>query len=206
MAGETNFSPWDTSQTNMENDAAYASDSTRVNGGANGSPWQAPSCNKTIYQSSLMCAALAQMLVNAGLSPVDGTTPFTAVSVGSNPALTALIGVLENIITTANFNGSISLSANGYIKLPSLLGGLIIQWGTQSYGGGGASANPLPAQTFPITFPNAVFTMVANSNSISTNMVWLAAYQLSTSGFTLTFSTAGAAANAFTARWVAIGY
>lgn len=49
---------------------------------------------------------------------------------------------------------AISIGVDGYIKLPAWLGGLIIQWGTATFGPMGG------AWTFPIPFPNAMLCAV----------------------------------------------
>lgn len=206
MTATNNFCQHNPTAVNQDTDATFATDAVRENGFTPDALVPHGPFQKELYQVTTWVAAAALALENAGFTCLDGSPSPDPGLVTPSASVTALADVLANYITTANFNGSISLSANGYIKLPSLLGGLIIQWGTQSYGGGGASANPLPAQTFPTPFLTAVFTMVASSNSVSTNMVWLAATSLTTSGFTLSFSTGGESANAFTARWVAIGY
>lgn len=56
--------------------------------------------------------------------------------------------------------GNQVLSGNGYQKLP---GGLIIQWGTSSVG---ATTGTI---TFPITFPNSVFTVSGSPSGVSTS-------------------------------------
>jgi hypothetical protein len=208
MSGVTNFVAVNPSAVNQETDTAYAADTQRSGGITTDAILTSQILNKKDYQYSIMIAALAQMLTIKGYSPVDGSPSEATGLVSPSAAQTALAGVLANIITNADLGAgySSSLTGNGYIVFPTYFGGLTLQWGTQSYGGGGASANPLPAQTFPITFANAVFTMVASSNSISTNMVWMSVTDLSTSGFTLSFSTGGESANAFTARWFAVGY
>ncbi|HZJ92202.1 MAG TPA: hypothetical protein VFD09_03905, partial [Thiopseudomonas sp.] len=56
----------------------------------------------------------------------------------------------------AAFKGSNhNISGNGYQKLPS---GLIIQWG------GGAASNAGAALSWPIAFPNGIFSAVAMHN------------------------------------------
>jgi hypothetical protein len=55
---------------------------------------------------------------------------------------------------------AISLAASGYIKLPDWMSGLIIQWGSKTIATGVASANA--DVTFPLTFPNAVYRLVAS--------------------------------------------
>lgn len=91
---------------------------------------------------------------------------------------------------------AISLAASGYIKLPSWLGGLIIQWGeTQN-----------ATVTFPLAFPNAVLqrTIVLNDwNSASSAAgAYTAITSISTTGFTVASAASGLSAYL---RWIVIG-
>jgi hypothetical protein len=89
-----------------------------------------------------------------------------------------------------------SLSTNGYQKLP---GGLILQWGKAVTGGGGAVV------TFPITFPNALFTVKSNANPAT---YISAAEARSTSGATIQarlWST-GNVASGIDVEYLAIGH
>jgi len=92
-----------------------------------------------------------------------------------------------------------SIGTNGYQKLA---GGLILQWGTAGTISGGASV----AITFPIAFPTAALTFVANNNLGVSNSTPTAdaitSYGLSASGVTVrTFG--GTVPNVM---WMAIGY
>ena len=84
----------------------------------------------------------------------------------------------------ANF----SLSANGYQKLPS---GLIIQWGSHA-------AGTSLAVSFPIAFPNAVFSVVGTATTVADGDLETVSYdQYTTSGFRV---------NGDAARWLAVGW
>ena len=89
---------------------------------------------------------------------------------------------------------AISLSANGYIKLPTWLGGVIFEWGRVSIAGSGSAS---------VTFPLAMPTLLATIN-LETNVASEVCYPSSAtnSGFTATQSGA-IATNAY---WFAIGY
>lgn len=65
-------------------------------------------------------------------------------------------GAMSAIAIAAGF--SVSLTANGFIKFPSWLGGLIIEWGKQSFAD--FAGNLTVPCTFPIAFPNNVFNIV----------------------------------------------
>lgn len=64
-------------------------------------------------------------------------------------------GAMSAIAIAAGF--SFSLTANGFIKLPSWLAGLILQWGKSTTA---ITAEGATTITFPITFPNSC--LVAN--------------------------------------------
>ena len=85
----TNFLQWNPTESNQETDAAYEADSLRSGGIQLNNLLPSIMLNKLFYQQSTMNAALAQMLVNKGYSPMD-----TSVS--------ALAAVLANILTNAD--------------------------------------------------------------------------------------------------------
>lgn len=111
---------------------------------------------------------------------------------------------MAKIMTALGF--VVSLSVNGYIKLPSCLGGLIIQWGEAT-----SSSSTYTLVTFPISFTTSCLTAYATSKHDST-MTSTATYAIGLSGVTTTklcvgipFSQNGSlVSSAF--RWLAIGY
>jgi hypothetical protein len=69
------------------------------------------------------------------------------------------------IATAAGF--AASFTSNGYIKLPSWLGGFIAQWGLS-----GQTATSI-AVSYPISFPNTIFWMGIQDNSGQPNLsIW----------------------------------
>ena len=84
-----------------------------------------------------------------------------------------------------------SLAANGYQKLAS---GLIIQWGEIGIGTNGTV-------TFPIAFPNAVFSVVATGDTAAANPVAECANKTTTN-----FLLVSNVAIVYNFQWIAIGY
>ena len=119
----------------------------------------------------------------------------------------------QKIATTAwgKTGFAVSLGANGYIKLPDFLGGLIIEWGTSSAFPTGASTGSVSG-SFPLSFPHAVYSMVATADhagdQAGNQWGWLTVNALSTSGFTITISEQSGShiVDTVHARWIAIGY
>lgn len=68
---------------------------------------------------------------------------------------------MSNIASAAGF--SALLSANGYVALPSWLGGWIIQWGQFT-----TSASGYTDLTFPTTFTNELFAIAGNPSVTGT--------------------------------------
>jgi len=99
------------------------------------------------------------------------------------------------IATAAGF--VISLNTNGYIKFPSWLGALLIQWG---YGTGGTASDFVI--TYPIAFTTTVYSLVASPDYTagSGTVPGLAVFKTSLTTFTGRNSTTIAST-----KWVAIG-
>ena len=106
------------------------------------------------------------------------------------------------IATAAGF--AISLAANGYIKFPSWLGGLIIQWGVAV--SSGTSAGNATA-TFPIAFPTACLEAVAgisSSGAAATLTVQGGAYTTTT--FPMSALNGTSYVNGQAVRYFAVGH
>lgn len=88
-----------------------------------------------------------------------------------------------------------SIGTNGYLKIPGA-GGLMLQWGQFSHGGGGNVA-----VSFPIAFPNAAVAVVPNSvyNGGANNP---SAHSKSAGGFTCYWT----GSVTITIDYIAIGY
>ncbi len=104
-------------------------------------------------------------------------------------------GAMLAIATAAGFY--ISAASIGYIKFPSWLGSLIIQWGSSS-----SASNGILVVTLPIAYPNAALAALANT---SASVVGAGAWGTAlTSNAQITFAASGASAQPF--HWLSIGY
>lgn len=101
---------------------------------------------------------------------------------------------------------STSIGANGYITLPSWLGGIIIQWGRSYPVSGDAGGHSV---SFPLTFPSAVYhinhQLISTGDGVEGNYVYIR-NNFTTSSFRLTYSGApNAYLTANGVFWFAIG-
>ncbi|WP_297813769.1 hypothetical protein [uncultured Methylophaga sp.] len=95
---------------------------------------------------------------------------------------------------------SVSLAANGYVIFPSWMSGLIFQWGLVSKTSGASVSVSLP-----ISYPNEHFCCIPQlaGDYGSTGQEAAAAYDLTTSTFTLKSSNGGSDASCY---YISIGY
>lgn len=132
--------------------------------------------------------------VEAGVSAVKVLSPARL-----KAGLAALIDGTFMAALAAACGFSISLTANGYICLPSWLGGLILQWGGGVISNGGPTTGALP-----MAFPTAVFAMVASDvydgvqtvSITSTKTSWTAWARMPTGSMPTTTSI----------KYLAVGY
>lgn len=107
--------------------------------------------------------------VNEGLgtkAPLDSpaltgtpTTP-TPDAADSSQKIATTAWLYSAMATVMSYFGFvISLSPNGFIKFPSILGGLILQWGTA------VTNNGVGTWTYPIAFPNGPFRVFASQDA-----------------------------------------
>ena len=145
---------------------------------------------------------LISVLSKSGTSKAQANTGATpAATDNSNHLATTswAYSAMTYIAQAAGFN--IQLGVTGFIKLPSWLGGLILQWGKENAVASGGGANV----TFPLTFPNACLSNGATINNTVGNSTALSAGvgTPSVSGMTV-FHNGTNPATAIT--WYAIGY
>ncbi len=103
-------------------------------------------------------------------------------------------GAMSAIATAAGF--AASLTANGYIKFPSWLGGLVIQWGTAG------AVDPQQTITFPIAFPTLCALAVSSDAENAPAAVKSIGVVATTTQLTLTANTSPGG----TVYWFALGY
>lgn len=135
------------------------------------------------------------------LNPATGviaTAVVTAVSdptfvdnSGSAASTSWVRGAMSAIAIAAGF--AASFTANGYVKFPSWLGGLVIQWGSGDAGSAG------PTITFPIAFPTACFVVISGDVGVSPPTVQ-AVNSITTTNFRW-YATGASDASS----WVAVG-
>ena len=99
MAGSNNFLQWDVAKANIQSDVVYEIESSRT-GGAIAGLFEAKLANKLFYQVTTMVAALGQSLSNKGY-------------VVSDSDIAALIVILSNILTKADFGNSAGTVCQG---------------------------------------------------------------------------------------------
>ncbi len=206
MPPSTNFEQWNPGAVNQENDVQYAADPLR-SGGAVGGAFPAISGNKLYYQLGIFVKAFADMLVDKTYSPNDG-------SANPSTALTDLKGVLANVVTQvdlATFQAALLSGfatdfsgTDGYIKLPAILGGFIIQWAQ------GASDNSEGPRTItlPLVFPTAcLMAQVSYKTTASAaNDAWYQITAISTTTVTVYRQTTGGSTQSSNAFVLAVGH
>lgn len=140
----------------------------------------------------IVLGATGLVFVRKDGQTVTAASDSTFVDNSSKAASTSWVrGAMSAIATAAGF--AVSLTTNGYIKFPSFLGGLIIQWGVVGAGIGA---------TFNVAFPNSCLQVIAqiNYNSGTTfNDTHVYISSITNTGFTRGLQTTQA-------RWIAIGY
>jgi hypothetical protein len=103
--GSSNFLPWDQPQTNMQDDATYAADAARENGGTDGVEFPSVSFNKFALQASGMAYAIGQFLASKAFVVADSDLP-------------AVVAALQTLF--ANVPGRGQLQQLGYSPLQNL--------------------------------------------------------------------------------------
>jgi phage-related tail fiber protein len=159
--------------------------------------WCIKAWNAPINQGNIDIAALAALAAQA-TELNQGTA-----KIATQPLVDA--GVDDSTIVTPRklrFGFSISLGTNGYIALPSWLGGLIFQWGASGLINSGAGLSV----SLPIAFPTANLNAFISVNGAGNMASAISGAVNSTSKTAITiyhYSAGGGAANY---RWLAVGH
>jgi hypothetical protein len=154
--------------------------------------------------------------MQAGDIPAGGLVSFTYDPVGAKAIMVSVVpsqmvatqaetdaGTIDNKFITPKklrWGFSASLTPNGYVIFPSWLGGFIIQWGA-------ASVTTSTGVAFPITFPNAIYTLIANQgmNGVANNAT-VDTFSQALTGFTASaFVASTGAAVTRTVSFISIG-
>jgi len=167
MPGANNFLQWNPSIINEESDAAWSSDSQRINGAPSGAIFPSPTANKLFHQVSWFTAAFAQMMANKSYNCVDSN-------------FSNLVTALTNVITNYDVPGHLvqfsnytmnAVSNKGHIVFPN---GFIIQWGRLAVQSGSTAT-----VAYDIAFPTNAFVVLPVSGPGIT-------YQVTVTNITLT--------------------
>jgi hypothetical protein len=201
---DTDFSQFNPGAANQDTDSTYPGDSQRTGGAPTNATFASVLANKVFYQSSTWNRAMALMMVGKGYSPKDGTSPYVA-DASSNAAVTALLAVLNNIITNADLQNAGSPYAAMRIVTQALTDNSTLAASTayvkgQNYAAG-ASAGQLVqggagsggAVTFPTAFSGTPGVSITEFGG-SCNLI-----SVSSTGFTYNFSGSSSIS------WVAVG-
>jgi len=139
--------------------------------------------------------------VGTVLNDADGSAVLTTLGVSafaktilddtSGEAIFATMGAAKDVV------------GDGYQKLP---GGVIIQWGTVAAVALNATTSRADTITFPLTFPTAVFVVVANAVSNGGSAVrGYAGNDKTTSGFTSHVTNDAGSPQDVGVSWIAVG-
>jgi hypothetical protein len=126
---------------------------------------------------------------------IDGRGAVTIVNYDTSPLvpgqLADMVPIYYNqvankfhIVNAGNVTGASSITANGYQILPS---GLMIQWGNFTVNASGGT-QATQSFTFAHTFPNNLFSITANPNTVSNGSAGCATFGItaqSSTGFTV---------------------
>lgn len=138
----------------------------------------------------------------SGTGTVTAASDPTFVDNSASAASTSWVrGAMSAISAAAGF--SILLAANGFIKFPSWLGGLILQWGTITLTGGSAYTTV----TLPIAYTTANFGVYGNAienvGGVTSEALEFGARGLSSFAAIV---LSGTAANNSKINWLSVGY
>lgn len=164
------------------------------------------------YWYHMIMEELMAVIVAAGITPASGTLNqllqalraagvFVTQAVSDDStkvATTAWVrAAMSNIASAAGFAASFGAS-QGYIKLPSWLGGWIAQWGVVV-----TSSSADTTVNYPIAFPNAARSVVGTVGAGTTHITFTTSGTTPTSFICNAISVGGR--NASSCSWLSIG-
>ncbi|MFJ2389886.1 phage tail-collar fiber domain-containing protein [Pseudomonas koreensis] len=175
---------------------------TKASGGVEARPrniavmWCIKAWNAPVNQGNIDVGALAALAQQA--TELNQGTAKVATQTQTD------VGTEDSAVITPKklrFGFSMSLAGNGFITLPSWLGGFILQWGlTPLINSGAGAVVPLP-----IPFPNAILNAFVSVNGLSSFTSALCGTVSTTSKSSISvyhYSGGGGSANY---RWLALG-
>ena len=151
-------------------------------GGVNNTPIGNSSPSTGAF-TTLMASGINSTPIGSSIPSTGAFTTLTATTPASSDNSTHVATTAWNLLGFA-----VSLGTNGYVKLPSWLGGVILQWGSN-----GGSASVSFQYTFNTSYPAVTLGNEGGSANIVNNSI-------SSSGFTLNLSSTGQIVH-----WIAVG-
>ncbi len=163
--------------------------------------------------SVMWCIKAWNAPINQGNIDIAALVPLAAQATEINQG-TAKVATATQMLDSANdavmvtpkklrFGFAVSLAANGYVALPSWLGGLVIQWGYVP-----GSLDDLTALiSFPMAFPNQCLNVSATadgSQSGASTFVGVGLQKVSVSQFRMNGYGSGMATSGY--HWWSLGY
>lgn len=176
---------------------------TKASGGAEARPrnlavmWCIKAWNAPINQGSIDIAALT-VLAQQATELNQGTTKIaTQVFVDAGLDDTTIVSPKK-----LRFGFSMSLASNGFIALPSWLGGFIIQWGVTTLINSGTGATV----TLPIPFPSAILNAFASVHGSGAFTAPVSGAVAPASKSTISIYHYAGGGGGASYRWLALGY
>ncbi|RON79509.1 phage tail protein [Pseudomonas fluorescens] len=159
--------------------------------------WCIKAWNAPINQGSIDIAALT-VLAQQATELNQGTTKIaTQVFVDAGLDDTTIVSPKK-----LRFGFSMSLASNGFIALPSWLGGFIIQWGVTTLINSGTGATV----TLPIPFPNAILNAFASVHGSGAFTAPISGAVAPASKSTISIYHYAGGGGGASYRWLALGY